>query len=66
MMSRFAVFGIIAAAASVNCFHISSRVQSRSTIVPYMSTKTGAGFNYDPSNYKDSNSVTYAFQMFYA
>lgn len=24
-----------------------------------MSTKTGAGFNYDPSNYKDSNSANY-------
>eukprot|EP01036_Dinobryon_divergens_P026479 gene26479-35138_t len=41
-----------------DALQISSR-RSPSAFALQMSTKKGAGFNYDPSNYKDSNSANY-------
>ena len=44
-----------------NGFQIPSRRSSSVFAVQMSTKKSGAGFNYDPSNYKDSNSVLIIF-----
>ena len=54
--SAFSALFLIQLVGFSNAFQISSGRLSSAAL--QMSTKkSGAGFNYDPSNYKDSNSV---------
>ena len=49
---------LLALSSSVQCFQGASVARHHASALS-MSTKKGAGFNYDPSNYKDSNSGNY-------
>lgn len=56
------LIALLAVIITTNSFRISNNAVSRKTsssLVMQEVKKSGAGFNYDPSNYKDSNSGNY-------
>eukprot|EP01038_Epipyxis_sp_PR26KG_P014484 gene14484-19444_t len=63
MISLVAIVAVLSV-SNVNAFRLPAAVNSDKSSSIYMSdkappVKTGAKFNYDPSNYKDSNSANY-------
>ena len=44
---------------NIDAFHFTSKVVAPSSLHMSTQPKKGAGFSYDPSNYKDSNSVKF-------
>jgi hypothetical protein len=57
MIATASVFALLVSSAGVMGFAPAGRAATSSVMMS--AKKTGAGFNYDPSNYKDSNNANY-------